>query len=455
MKQTPKKFENFKRSSSKKNANQEQKHLDDALSSAIASAELKDAQTGEIAKEKAKQVYLQNEQALKKIEEKEKEIKEKKNKKIEFSEYKPTFKDTLAFKFIILFIVFAVIGAGIGIYFYIKNLNKELPSSLTLSATEVYYSGGDDFTLTCFLNADYNGMNKNIKISHSGGNGIIQIDEKEVLSGKPFTVKVIKKNNVPVGGKVRIWVEDSASGKQRAYCDLIIDTPITSVVFNNTTSEVYVTESVDFSAVAKTASTINDISTALGKQIEYRIFKEKSGGSYIAVMDGSKIDHFEEVETIGTGDFDLIQTTGDIATVNAITLTFNDSKSVFVEASVRKWLPQNSDDEVIYKVKEVTGKLIPITSFELNSMYEEFNYVGKINYADIFVGYGFDSNRFTTQQVAAMQKFFTVSSSNANVIVQKDDLGFTLEFNSETTTDIEIAYNDGVTSISETITVNA
>ena len=274
MKDSMKNFENFRKNKTVKKTVNEEKQLDDALVSAVAQAELIGAETGKLAKEKAKDIRVQKkEEALEKIKEQEEKIKVEKNKKIDFGEYEPRFRDSLAFKFIILFIVFGVIGAGIGLYFYFKNLNREIPTSLTLSATQVYYSDGDDFTLTGYLNPDYKGANRNLKISYSGGNGIIEIEETEVLSGKPFEVKVVKQNDVPVGGKVRVWVEDSVSGTQRAYCDIIIDTPITSINFVNNKSEIYVTESVDFNAVAKTNSTINDISTILGKKVSYRVFE--------------------------------------------------------------------------------------------------------------------------------------------------------------------------------------
>lgn len=459
MKDSMKNFENFRKNKTVKKTVNEEKQLDDALVSAVAQAELIGAETGKLAKEKAKDIRVQKkEEALEKIKEQEEKIKVEKNKKIDFGEYEPRFRDSLAFKFIILFIVFGVIGAGIGLYFYFKNLNREIPTSLTLSATQVYYSDGDDFTLTGYLNPDYKGANRNLKISYSGGNGIIEIEETEVLSGKPFEVKVVKQNDVPVGGKVRVWVEDSVSGTQRAYCDIIIDTPITSINFVNNKSEIYVTESVDFNAVAKTNSTINDISTILGKKVSYRVFEYvENGGNFRAVKSGDDILYFEEVAP-GLGAYNLISGANDIAEIENTILTLKTNAKIIVEASARKWLPQNeTDNEVIYSVREINGKLIPIEEFELNNLYNNFTYSGsKLVYADMF-DYSYNESAFNQDQVDYMERFFEVESSDENVEVIKYDDGFELDFSntSQTQTQITISYDcgDGNGIVSVTITV--
>ena len=229
-------------------------------------------------------------------------------KKVEFDEYKPKFTDTLTFRLVLVFSIIAIIGIGIGIYFWFISVKHSKPSSILLSQTNVITRG--DFDLIAWL-PDYKGENKNIIISTNSS--IIKIYDEfgeettEVEAGSAFTVKVTydQKGNV-ISGVADITVSDALTQEQRATCRVTVDSPVKNIAFNTALNSVdyrYITQTVDGGAVA---TPTNANSGIFKRNINYSIYSVNAEGNLIAIrnLDG-KIESFvQKTFTVyGSGDY--------------------------------------------------------------------------------------------------------------------------------------------------------
>lgn len=197
-------------------------------------------------------------QAIKQVEKTEQEVKtlpakqESKDEKIVFEEYKPKFYETSWFRWAILGGVLLIAGIIALIVAAVNNKSNQVPTSISFSTdTMIYWNTTEDITLRAYLNSDYSGEDKTIKLSVSGGSGVISLSKYEITSGESFAIKIVTKNGYPVGGKPTIWATSSVNGISTSL-EILIDSPATRVTFlEKGSSSIYLLDETNFEAVAK------------------------------------------------------------------------------------------------------------------------------------------------------------------------------------------------------------
>ncbi len=276
-------------------------------------------------------------------------------KKVEFEEYKPKFTESLSFRLILVFSIIALIGIGVGIYFWVISVKYSKPSSILLSQTSVIVR--DDFELIAWL-PNYKGDNKNITISTNSS--IVEIynlnGEKttEVEAGSAFKVKVTYdgSGNV-VGGVVDITVADSLTQEQRATCRVTIDSAVKNISFNSELNDIdyrYITQTINGSAIA---TPINANSGIFKRTINYSIYAVSNEGNLIAIRKANgDIEGFvEKVFTVsGEGDYVAVLDPSDSKHILGFRLASATEK---INASLTKY----SDNGLGSSIDFVTYKL--------------------------------------------------------------------------------------------------
>lgn len=388
-------------------------------------------------------------QAIKQVEKTEQEVKtlpakqESKDEKIVFEEYKPKFYETSWFRWAILGGVLLIAGIIALIVAAVNNKSNQVPTSISFSTdTMIYWNTTEDITLRAYLNSDYSGEDKTIKLSVSGGSGVISLSKYEITSGESFAIKIVTKNGYPVGGKPTIWATSSVNGISTSL-EILIDSPATRVTFlEKGSSSIYLLDETNFEAVAKRGDEIipSKEKVITGRNVEYTFFYEKEGGSYKKEETpyGDRFELIKQDEEQIEKKYAILKV--DIATVNGRVIKANEEAKVYVQASVKKWSDYNTGEEkdvVFTDIREIEQKRIDLTNLSINNFFIENTPIIEKDETKAFDYSSLLSisapSSFSEAQISKCLKFLEISIGNLTFVSDKTGAkSGSIYFNTET-----------------------
>ena len=364
--------------------------------------------------------------------------KKSKDTEIKFGEYKPKLIENAWFRILLIVIVAVAVLVTVIIVNRIKNDPNSTPKEIYFSSEkQFYWDGTEDIPLKVFLNSSYKGDNKKIKITTSGASGVITLTKNIVESGELFNVKLAtSESGFASGGTIRL-IATALATNISTYIDILIDAPVTSIEFVESSAyktELEVCDFTSFEAVARRGDAIIDSDVGVtGRTISYDYFYLNEGnGDYKLVAD--KL--FERVAE-GTGNYSKVEDQSLITVSGSAAnrgITANGEGKVFVQASVKKWSDYNTGaekDDYLTVVRQITLNRCATTSLDIRSPFDsvielkkgrtqKFDFLSLLNLTISFDATKY-SSYMSTSEIEQLRKDKTKSCYQFLQVEVKDD----------------------------------